>query len=103
MALQRKNATTLNLPVTPVTPVTTKGSAYVSGVIGSNICCDTYDTCCNRSSSSSAHAADAEVIASKVTTAMRFLLAAIVLNPLLKDIFTSPENGAAFVSNLFLI
>ena len=46
--LQHRKTITLNLPVTPVT---TKGPAYVSGVIGSNICCDTYDTCCNRNSS----------------------------------------------------
>ncbi len=38
--LQHQNTATLNLPVAPVT---TKGSAGVSGVIGSGICCDAYD------------------------------------------------------------
>ena len=53
--LQHRKTLNLILPVTPMTPVTTKGPACVSCVIGSSDSCATYDTCCNRSSSSSAH------------------------------------------------
>ncbi len=41
--LRQLNTTTLNLPVTPMTPVTTEGPACVSGVIGNSIFCDAYD------------------------------------------------------------
>ncbi len=41
--LRQGNTTTLNLPVTPITPVTNEGPACVLGVIGSRNSCATYD------------------------------------------------------------